>query len=80
MQSTAEAERERLRVAALRAYRILDTAVDPRFDRLARLVTMTFGVPIALVTLLDEHRQWFKARIGLDVMETARAVSIKGRR
>ncbi|MBL0728857.1 PAS domain-containing protein [Piscinibacter sp. HJYY11] len=67
------AEAERLRVLA--TYGVLDTPRDARFDELARLATRLCGTPMAVVTLVDDHRQWFKAEIGLGVRETARAIA-----
>ncbi|MDH4335565.1 MAG: GGDEF domain-containing protein, partial [Chloroflexota bacterium] len=55
------------RLAQLRALTILDTDAEERFDRITRLAQRLFGVPIALVSLVDEDRQWFKSVIGLDV-------------
>ena len=56
----------------LRALDILDTAPEERFDRLTRLARRLFGVPIALVSLVDTDRQWFKSRVGLAAEETPR--------
>ena len=66
---------ERARIEALRALRILDTPPEPRFDRLTRLAADIFDVPIALVSLVDEHRQWFKSCQGMNLCETSRAES-----
>ncbi|MGQ9368235.1 hybrid sensor histidine kinase/response regulator [Azospirillum sp. ST 5-10] len=66
---------EPARIAALRVRSILDTPAEPLFDRLVRLATRHFGTPIALVSLVDENRQWFKARVGLDVPSTSRRLS-----
>ncbi len=66
------------RLADLRALGILDTPAEERFDRLTRLAQDLFGVPIALVSLIDEDRQWFKSRQGLDAAETPREVSFCG--
>ena len=60
------------RLAALHSYKILDTARDEAFDDLVALVARLTGTPIALVSLIDRDRQWFKARLGLDVAETHR--------
>jgi anti-sigma regulatory factor (Ser/Thr protein kinase) len=68
-----DAETERL--AALRRYRILDTEPERSFDDLALLASHICGTPMALITLVDERRQWFKARVGVTVAETSRAVS-----
>ncbi|MET0265824.1 MAG: GAF domain-containing protein [Duganella sp.] len=66
------------RLDALRALLILDTPPEQRFDKVVRFAAEEFGVPIALLTLVDQNRQWFKARVGLDVCETARDVSFCG--
>ena len=69
---------EATRLDRLRALNILDTAPEERFDRLTRLAKRLFGVPIALVSLVDANRQWFKSCIGLDATETSREVSFCG--
>lgn len=61
---------EQLRLAALQEYQILDTPDEQAFDDLANLTSIICGTPIALVTLLDSKRQWFKAARGLSVRET----------
>ncbi len=66
------------RLEALRALRVLDTPAEERFDRFTRLARRLFHVPIAVVSLVDEHRQWFKSRDGLDEAETSREVSFCG--
>ena len=53
------------RLAALRALRLLDTPAEPAFDELVQLAARVCGAPIALFSLVDEARQWFKARVGL---------------
>lgn len=63
------------RLEALRRYDILDTPPEEQFDRVVRLAARWFEVPISLVTLLDEDRQWFKACVGIDRQETSREVS-----
>jgi PAS domain S-box-containing protein len=63
------------RVAALRSYDILDTPPEAAFDRVTRLAVRLFGVPIALVTLVDSERQWMKSCYGIDIRETTREVS-----
>lgn len=63
------------RLAVLRAYDILDSRPDPRTDVFVRLAADLYDAPIALVSLVDEKRQWFKAAIGLDATETPRDVS-----
>lgn len=70
---------ERLRLAKVRSLRLLDTEQDdPHFDRLTRMARSIFQVPIAMVSLLDENRQWFKSCAGFDVSETPRNVSFCG--
>lgn len=66
---------ETQRLSALHRYRILDTEPERRFDDLAMLASHVCGTPMALITLVDEHRQWFKSRVGVSVSETSRAVS-----
>jgi anti-sigma regulatory factor (Ser/Thr protein kinase) len=66
---------ETARLAALRQYRILDTEPERAFDDLALLASHICQTPIALISLVDADRQWFKARIGMDATETPRAVS-----
>ncbi len=56
---------EAKRLATLRQYRIMDTARDPRFDRLATLAAELLDVPMAAISLLDDERVWFKARHGI---------------
>jgi signal transduction histidine kinase len=63
------------RLAALRRYEVLDTEAEPEFDDLARFASELCGTPIALVSLVDADRQWFKARTGLDVAETPRSLA-----
>ena len=63
------------RLAALRGYAILDTPPEENFDRIVRLACRLFSVPIALISLVDENRQWFKARQGLEATETPRDVA-----
>jgi two-component sensor histidine kinase len=58
------------RLAALRSYRILDTPPEPAFDDLVQLAARACQAPIALISLIDERRQWFKAEVGLGVRET----------
>ncbi len=69
---------EATRMDTLRGLNILDTSPEERFDRLARLARRLFGVPIALVSLVDENRQWFKSCQGLNASETPRDISFCG--
>jgi GAF domain-containing protein len=66
------------RLAALREILILDTPPEERFDKIVQFASQEFNVPIALISLIDENRQWFKARVGLDACETGRDVSFCG--
>ena len=66
------------RIASLHALRILDSEAEERFDRYTRLVKRLFDVPIALVTLVDLERQWFKSNQGLNAQQTSRDVSFCG--
>lgn len=66
---------EAARLAALEELLILDTAEEPVFDAIAALAASICETPIALISLVDRERQWFKARVGLDVRETPREVA-----
>jgi len=66
------------RIAALRAMLILDTPPEERFDRVVSFAAEEFDMPIVLVSLVDSERQWFKARVGIDVCETERSASFCG--
>ena len=66
---------ETRRLQALRSLSVLDTFPEERFDRFTRLAARLFDVPIALVSLVDRDRQWFKSNQGLDVAQTSREVS-----
>ncbi|MCC5812157.1 MAG: GAF domain-containing protein [Ectothiorhodospiraceae bacterium] len=65
-------ENEQRRVEQLRAYRVMDTPREQGFDDLVLLASRLFEVPIALVTLIGEERQWFKASVGFEESETRR--------
>ena len=69
---------ERERVALLHQFQILDTEREESFDRLTRLASLITGAPIALISLVDHDRQWFKSRHGLEVEQTARDTSFCG--
>jgi GAF domain-containing protein len=66
---------EERRLAAVHRLGILDTEPEERFDRLTRLAAALFDVPIALVSLIDRDRQWFKSCHGLTEVGTSREVS-----
>lgn len=63
------------RLAALQALGLLDTPAEERFDRLTRVAAALFDVPIALVSLVDANRQWFKSCVGTDITESSREMS-----
>ena len=65
-------EAERARQRALDTYRIVDTLPEAAYDDIVRIASLVCGAPVALISLLDRDRQWFKARIGIDVAETPR--------
>ncbi|MBW4614547.1 MAG: GAF domain-containing protein [Desmonostoc vinosum HA7617-LM4] len=67
---------EASRIEALRQYHILDTEPEEAYDNLARLAAFICGVPIALVNFIDENRQWFKAKVGIEVPEMPRDVGL----
>ena len=69
---------EEQRLATLRALHLLDTPPEERFDRITRLASRVLGAPIAVVSLVEEERQWFKSSHGLEVTETRRDVSFCG--
>src|SRR6266404_2160375 len=66
---------EEARLAALREYKILDTLPEQRFDDLALIASQICGTPVALITIIDSDRQWFKSKVGIDIPETPRDVS-----
>jgi diguanylate cyclase (GGDEF)-like protein len=66
---------EETRLETLRGCELLDTEPEAGYDDAVRLAALLCDVPIALVTLVDECRQWFKAKIGLEIPETPRKVS-----
>lgn len=68
-------EREEERLEALRDYRILDTPDEKGYDDLVALAAQICDVPIALISLVDSNRQWFKAKVGLEARETSRDIS-----
>jgi len=63
------------RLAALVNYGVLDTEAEESFDRLTRMAATIFDTPIALVSLIDSKRQWFKSALGLDARETPREIA-----
>jgi PAS domain S-box-containing protein len=72
------ASHEAARLAALQRYEILDTAPEAAFDEVTALVAESLDVPVALVSLIDVDRQWFKSRVGLEQTQTPRDISFCG--
>jgi len=66
---------ESARVAALDRYAILDTEPEQAFDDLVVLAAYVCQVPIAMLSLVDDHRQWFKSKVGVEIRETPRDIS-----
>ncbi len=66
---------EAARLEALRAYEILDTAPGQEFDDITLLASHICGTPIAMISLVDENRQWFKSKVGTEESETSREVA-----
>lgn len=71
-------ENEAQRLAALRRLLLLDTPPEERFDRIVEFAAGEFGVPMALISLVDSERLWLKAKTGLDVCEAPRSTSFCG--
>jgi PAS domain S-box-containing protein len=67
---------EMARLEALRQYQILDTEPEEAYDNLAQLAAFICGTSISLVNFIDENRQWFKAKVGLDVSEMPRSIGL----
>jgi GAF domain-containing protein len=78
MQAPSLPDNETERLAALHALLILDTPPEQRFDKIVEFAASEFEVPIALISLIDRERQWFKANVGLPVCETGRDISFCG--
>ena len=67
---------EKARLKALQEYKVMDTLPEQAYDNFTQLASMICNTPIALITLLDEDRQWFKSRLGLERTEIPRAGAI----
>lgn len=78
MQTPPTPPDEAFRLEGLRNLRVLDTPAEERFDRITRAAAHFYVAPIALVSLVDSTRQWFKSRHGVDVAETPRDISFCG--
>ncbi len=64
------------RIKILWQYDVLDTVPEAAFDELTELASVICGTPVALITLVDEERQWFKSKVGISISETSRDVSM----
>jgi len=71
----AKPANEKQRLATLRGYEILDTEPEAAFDDLTLLASYVCQTPVALISLIDADRQWFKSKIGVSVTETSRDVA-----
>jgi GAF domain-containing protein len=72
---TVKPRNEETRLATLEKYAILDTDPELAFDDLTLLASFVCKTPIALISLIDEKRQWFKSRVGISISETSRDVA-----
>ena len=72
MQAASHPSNENDRINALKSYQILDTLSEEEYDALTRLAAQICGTKIALISIIDENRQWFKSKVGLNVPETPR--------
>ncbi|MBB2149870.1 PAS domain S-box protein [Pedobacter gandavensis] len=66
---------EKERLMALRRYQILDSPAEKEFDRITEMASLICEAPVSLIALLDEDRQWFKSKVGIDVTETAKEIA-----
>lgn len=67
---------EKIRLAALARYQILDSEAEAAFDDLVKLAAHICATPVALISFLDAERQWFKSRLGVELTETSRDISV----
>jgi len=78
MKSPEKPTNEQARLDTLRSLNILDSVREERFDRLTRLARRLFNVPIAIVSIVDAEREWFKSSLGVELTETSREISFSG--
>lgn len=75
MQKPSNHKKEAERIKSLKSYLVLDTEADEEIDNLTELASEICETPISLVSLVDENRQWFKSKVGLEATETSREVA-----
>ena len=75
MQKPDNLNDEKSRIEVLKSYEILDSPSDDDYNSITFLASEIFNAPISLISLVDEERQWFKSKIGLDISETERDIS-----
>ena len=75
MQAAPKPINEAARLRSLSEYRILGTKPEQAFDNITRMASEICQSPIALISLVDEKRQWFKSKVGLEASETERDIS-----
>ncbi|MEK6398726.1 MAG: GAF domain-containing protein [Terriglobus sp.] len=75
MPSAIPPENEASRLETLRRYTLLDSLPEQEFDDITELASFICDTPIALISLVDEDRQWFKSKVGLDAQQTGRSES-----
>ena len=73
MTSAPKPKNESDRIRKLEEYSVLDTLPEQDYDDITRLASVICESPISLISLVDENRQWFKSRVGLDAQETSLA-------
>ena len=73
--NTLKSTSEYQRLQALKSYQILDTLEEEEYDNITKLACNVFNTNISLISLVDEHRQWFKSKYGLVTSETPRDVA-----
>ncbi|RYX90055.1 MAG: GAF domain-containing protein [Comamonadaceae bacterium] len=75
MPNTPNPEKEAARLAELKRLDVLDSFEEQAYDDITRMAANICGTPIALISLIDENRQWFKSRVGLQATETPRELA-----